>query len=60
MAPKPRIHYPGALYHATLRSNGGDDIFFENADRQHFLDLIEEGIRRYRHRIHAFCLIGCP
>ena len=58
MARKPRIHYPGALYHVMLRGNGGADIFFENADRNHFLSLVEEGVHRYRHRIHAFCLMA--
>ncbi len=58
MARKPRIHYPGALYHVMLRGNGGFDIFFENSDRQHFLELVEEGVLRYRHRIHAFCLMA--
>ncbi len=41
-----------------LRGNGGQDIFFESADRKHFLGLIEEGVVRYRHRIHAFCLMA--
>ncbi len=58
MARKPRIHYPGALYHVMLRGNDGADIFFEDADRRHFLGLIEEGVVRYRHRIHAFCLMA--
>ena len=58
MARKPRIHYPGALYHVMLLGNGGADIFFEDTDRRHFLGLVEEGMVRYRHRIHAFCLMG--
>ncbi len=33
MARKPRIHYPGALYHVMLRGNGGGDIFFEYCRR---------------------------
>jgi len=57
MARMPRIHYPGALYHVLLRGNGGADIFFDDADRRHFVDLIKEGVLRYRHRIHAFCLM---
>jgi len=28
MARKPRIHYPGAVYHVILRGNGGQDIFY--------------------------------
>ena len=43
MARKPRIHYPGALYHVMLRGNGGADIFFENTDRKHFLGLVVKG-----------------
>jgi hypothetical protein len=41
MARKPRIHYPGALYHVMLRGNGGEEIFFEDDDRRHFLKLVE-------------------
>jgi len=32
MARKPRIHYPGTLYHVMLRGNGGADIFFAKGD----------------------------
>lgn len=58
MARKPRIHYPGALYHVMLRGNGGADIFFGHVDRRHFLGLVEQGVVRYKHRIHAFCLMA--
>jgi len=58
MARKPRIHYPGALYHVMLRGNGGADIFIENGDRRHFLGLVEQGVVRFRQRIHAFCLMA--
>lgn len=57
MARKPRIHYPGAYYHVILRGNGGQDIFNSEADRSRFYLLIQEGIERYGHRIHAFCLM---
>ena len=55
MARKPRLHYPGALYHVMLRGNGGQDIFFDPGDRYHLYLLLQEGIARYGHRIHAFC-----
>lgn len=58
MARKPRIHCPGALYHVMLRGNGGEDIFFEDANRRHFLRLVEDGVARFRHQIHAFCLMA--
>lgn len=58
MARKPRVHFPGAFYHVILRGNGGQDIFFCAADRSRFYLLLQEGIERYRHRIHAFCLMS--
>lgn len=57
MARKPRIHYPGAVYHVILRGNGKQDIFFEDQDRYRFYLLLQEGIERYHHRVHAFCLM---
>src|SRR3972149_5001982 len=57
MARKPRVHYPGALYHVTLRGNSGQTIFFDDRDRTRFCFLVQEGIERVAHRIHAFCLM---
>jgi len=57
MARRPRIHYPGAVYHVMLRGNGGQDIFFSSSDRYRFYLLVQEGIEKYGHRIHAFCLM---
>ncbi len=57
MARKPRIHYPGAFYHVILRGNAGNDVFFKNHDRSRFFLLVQEGVERFRHRIHAYCLM---
>jgi len=57
MPRKPRLHYPGALYHVILRGNGRQDIFFEDEDRYRFYLLLQEGVERFRHRIIAFCLM---
>jgi REP element-mobilizing transposase RayT len=57
MARKPRIHYSGAVYHIFIRGNARQQIFFETADYLHFLRLIREGIQKYNHRIHGFCLM---
>lgn len=57
MARKPRLHYPGACYHVILRGNGGQDIFFHKQDRSKFFFLLQEGIEKYKHRIHAYCLM---
>ncbi len=57
MARKPRLHFPGACYHVILRGNSGNDIFFKRQNRSRFLLLLQEGLERYRHRIHAYCLM---
>jgi len=58
MARKPRVHAPGALYHVILRGNDGQNIFFDDKDRTRFYFLLQEGVERFGHRIHAFCLMG--
>ena len=55
MPRKPRIHYPGALYHVMLRGNAGDPVFFDESDRYRFYLLLQEGTVRFGFRIHAFC-----
>ena len=57
MARKPRIHVPGGLYHVMLRGNGGQAIFSDDADRRRFCDLVADGVERFGHRIHAYCLM---
>jgi len=57
MARKPRIVYPGALYHVILRGNNGQTIFFDDKDRIRFYLLLQEGIERFGYRVHGFCLM---
>jgi len=57
MARKPRIHFPGAFYHVMLRGNGGQQIFFSPEDHTRLYLLFQEGVGKYGHRIHAFCLM---
>jgi len=57
MARKPRLHFPGAVYHVTLRGNDRQDIFFSDDDRRRFYALLQEGVERFGHKIHAFCLM---
>lgn len=58
MARKPRIHYPGCVYHVMLRGNAGDTIFFSDKDRLYFYSLLNESVYRYGYRMHAFCLMN--
>jgi putative transposase len=57
MPRKPRLHYPGAVYHVILRGNSGQDVFFDAGDRTRFFLLLQEGVERFGFRIHAFCLM---
>lgn len=57
MPRKPRLHYPGALYHVILRGNARQNIFFEDQDRFRFYLLLQEGVKRLGHRIVSFCLM---
>lgn len=58
MARPPRIHYSGAYYHAMLRGNNGQLIFFSDRDRHCFYLLLEEMRHRFQCRIHGFCLMS--
>ncbi len=50
MARKPRVHFPGALYHVILRGNAGQTIFFDERDRTRFYLLLQEGTERLQVR----------
>lgn len=55
MARKPRIHIPGGFYHVILRGNHSQDIFFSDQDREYLEILVQDGVDRFKHRIHAYC-----
>lgn len=57
MARKQRYHSSGAFYHVMLRGNDGQVIFCENDDRFNMGSFIQQGVEKYRHRIHAFCFM---
>ena len=57
MARKPRLHYIGALYHVMIRGNDGQNIFARDEDRYRFYLFLQEGMEKFGHRIHAFCLM---
>jgi REP element-mobilizing transposase RayT len=57
MARKPRIHFPGAFYHVIVRGNNRKKLFFSLEDRGFFCRLVGEGVERFDHQIHAYCLM---
>ena len=58
MPRKPRIEYPGAVYHVMSRGNRQEAICRDNKDREMFLDTLEEACNRTGWVVHAFVLIG--
>lgn len=57
MARKPRLHFPGAVYHVQLQGNGRQQVFLDAVDYTRFLLLIQEGTVKFGHRIHAYSLL---
>ncbi|MBT2661744.1 transposase [Bacillus sp. ISL-45] len=57
MSRKPRIWYPGAVYHITDRGNRKMPIFSDDKDRFKFMDLLEETRISHAFTLHAYCLM---
>jgi len=53
-----RIEYPGALYHLTSRGNARGNIFFDDVDREIFLEVLRSTVERFDWCVHAYCLMG--
>lgn len=58
MARPLRIEFAGALYHVTSRGNAREAIYLTDEDRQQFLTLLENTVKRYDWYCHAYCLMG--
>src|ERR1043166_3329636 len=58
MARKLRVQYPGAVYHVMSRGDRREAIFKTNADRQLFLQCLDEACARTGWRVYAWCLMG--
>jgi REP-associated tyrosine transposase len=58
MARRRRFHSQKATYHVMLRGNDGQQIFFCEADRVRLCLLMQEGVERFGHQIHAFCFMS--
>lgn len=57
MARKLRVEYKGAIYHVTVRSNGGHELFDDDTDRRYLLDRLAEAAETYQARVYLFCLM---
>jgi putative transposase len=57
MPRKPRVEYPGAIYHVMSRGDQREDIFLCDVDRYDFLKALSEACRKTSWQVHAFCLM---
>ena len=58
MARKPRVHFPGALYHAISRGNQGQIIFRDDNDRERYFTLLKGLPTRFGCKFYAYVLMG--
>lgn len=58
MGRRPRVYYPGAIYHVMARGVDGRNIFIDDQDRAAFLDGMRLIAREASAEIIAYCLMG--
>ena len=58
MARKPRVEYAGAFYHVICRGNQRQVIFRSDADREYYLERLEEYRQRYGFNVYAYVLMS--
>jgi putative transposase len=52
-----RLEFEGAFGHITSRGNVRKDILHEDRDRLLFLSLLVTAVKRFRWRLHEYCLM---
>lgn len=57
MARRPRVHYPGGLYHVIARGNRGLKVFRRDQDYRLYLKFLEEYKDRYDFLLYAYVLM---
>ena len=57
MARRPRIHFPGGLYHVITRGNRIQGIFLDEKDMKKFLAYLVEYKSRRPFRLYAYALM---
>ena len=58
MARPLRIQYPDAVYHVTCRGNEKQNIYRDDADRNRFLQLLNQSVNIYTVRLHSYVLMN--
>jgi putative transposase len=57
MARQLRIEFERAFYHITSRGNQRERIYFEDKDRESFLEILKRTKERYGYLLHAYVLM---
>jgi REP element-mobilizing transposase RayT len=57
MARKPRVHFPGALYHVIVRGNQGQTTFRDGEDYRLYLKFLREYKKYFDFLLHAYVLM---
>jgi putative transposase len=57
MARRPRVYFPGALYHIIARGNQKQTIFFDERDFRTYLSYLSEYKTKYSFYLYAFALM---
>ena len=57
MARRPRLQFPGAVYHVMSRGNRKSPIFTTDDDCRSFMNILGETAQTYHVRVFASCLM---
>ncbi|OGQ81773.1 MAG: hypothetical protein A3F90_13540 [Deltaproteobacteria bacterium RIFCSPLOWO2_12_FULL_60_19] len=57
MARRPRIHFPGALFHVITRGNQRQVIFKEPEDFRHFQEFLAKAQKQWLVKLYAYALM---
>ena len=55
MPRKPRVQFPGAIYHVVTRGDGRRELFHDQGHYQRFTDGLEAEVLRSAWQIIAYC-----
>jgi len=57
VARPPRYLLDGTFHHVTARATGDQALFVDDEDRAYFMSLLRYSNRRWRWKLHAYCLM---
>ncbi len=57
MPRKPRVHFPGAVYHVVVRGNNQEKIFANDKDKQYYLQKMKYYKKRFFFEILCYAIM---